>query len=193
MANKYASLDALFTGIADTIRAKTGDADLIPAKQFPSVIRNQLDKIPPLVNFTIDGVVYQAPEGMKWGDWCVSDYNTGGFEIQSAGKIGQPDLKTQIDGVVADDVIVHGIYDLAEISIIAFTIRDYYGNINNYEAYNGMSWSQWCGSSYNPGNYAVDSGIVMNTYEYTAIFHNDMPVAPTDSIIARCEYYEMSW
>ena len=47
MANKHASLDALFTDIADAIREKTGDAGTIPAVEFPNMIRNKLEVIPP--------------------------------------------------------------------------------------------------------------------------------------------------
>ena len=30
-----------------------------------------------LISFTIDGVSYQAEEGMTWSEWCASEYNTG--------------------------------------------------------------------------------------------------------------------
>lgn len=29
-----------------------------------------------LITFTVDGVEYQAEEGMTWVDWCNSKYNT---------------------------------------------------------------------------------------------------------------------
>ena len=47
MANKHASLDALFTDIADAIREKTGDTGTIPAAEFPDMIRERLQVIPP--------------------------------------------------------------------------------------------------------------------------------------------------
>ena len=34
-----------------------------------------------LITFTIDGVEYQAEEGMTWGEWCESEYNTDGYNI----------------------------------------------------------------------------------------------------------------
>ena len=34
-----------------------------------------------IITFTIDGVTYQAENGMTWGEWIESDYNTGGFAI----------------------------------------------------------------------------------------------------------------
>ena len=32
------------------------------------------------ISFTIDGVSYEAEDGMTWGEWCDSEYNTGGYE-----------------------------------------------------------------------------------------------------------------
>ena len=32
-----------------------------------------------LISFTIAGTTYQAEEGMTWGDWLTSEYNTGGY------------------------------------------------------------------------------------------------------------------
>lgn len=31
------------------------------------------------IGFTIDGTTYYAKEGMTWGEWVASEYNTGGF------------------------------------------------------------------------------------------------------------------
>ena len=47
MANKHASLDALFADIADAIREKTGDTGTIPAVEFPNMIRERLEVAPP--------------------------------------------------------------------------------------------------------------------------------------------------
>ena len=52
MANKHASLDALFADIADAIREKTGDTGTIPAVEFPNMIRERLEVIPPLPYLT---------------------------------------------------------------------------------------------------------------------------------------------
>lgn len=37
-----------------------------------------------LITFTIDGTEYQAEEGMTWGEWCDSEYNTDGYVIVEA-------------------------------------------------------------------------------------------------------------
>ncbi len=34
-----------------------------------------------IINFTVDVTTYQAEEGMTWGEWVNSSYNTGGFYI----------------------------------------------------------------------------------------------------------------
>lgn len=36
-----------------------------------------------LITFTIDGTTYQAIDGMTWGEWVNSEYNTGGFSISN--------------------------------------------------------------------------------------------------------------
>ena len=76
MANKHATLAALFTDIADAIREKTGDTASIVADDFPDVIRERLQMIPrvKLISFTMDGKSYQAEEGMTWGEWINSEY-----------------------------------------------------------------------------------------------------------------------
>ncbi len=45
MANKHANLDSLFNDIADAIREKIGDESIIPAVDFPDVIRDRLQVI----------------------------------------------------------------------------------------------------------------------------------------------------
>jgi hypothetical protein len=40
---------------------------------------------PTLISFTIDGVSYQAEDGMTWGEWLESEYNTDGYVVGQAG------------------------------------------------------------------------------------------------------------
>ena len=47
MAETYSTLSALFTDIADAIREKTGETDLIVADDFPDVLRERLQDAPP--------------------------------------------------------------------------------------------------------------------------------------------------
>ena len=36
-----------------------------------------------IITFTIDGVEYQAEEGMTWGEWVDSEYNTDSYYIEN--------------------------------------------------------------------------------------------------------------
>ena len=86
MANKHASLDALFTDIADAIREKTGSAGTIPAVEFPNMIRNNLEAAPPPAyltfsspsSFTLavydatkhwDGTLEYSTDTSTWATW----------------------------------------------------------------------------------------------------------------------------
>lgn len=84
MANKHATLAALFTDIADAIREKTSDTASIIADDFPDVIRKRLQVM--LIRFTIDGTTYQAEGGMTWAEWVESDYNVDRYKT---GVLGQ--------------------------------------------------------------------------------------------------------
>lgn len=41
-----------------------------------------------LISFTIDGTTYQAEEGMTWGQWVASSYNTDEYIVLSLGGVG---------------------------------------------------------------------------------------------------------
>ena len=83
MANKHASLDALFADIADAIREKTGDTGTIPAVEFPNMIRNRLWAKPYLTfsspnSFTLavndatkhwDGTLEYSTDASTWSTW----------------------------------------------------------------------------------------------------------------------------
>lgn len=56
--------------IEDGVRYKNGGEHVAPVKK---------------ISFTIAGTSYQAEEGMTWGEWVASSYNTGGFTVDSSG------------------------------------------------------------------------------------------------------------
>lgn len=66
------------------------------------------------ISFTISNVSYQAENDMTWGEWCNSDYNTGGFYVEpdhnyiygidSNGKL------IEIMSVIASDKIIYDEY-----------------------------------------------------------------------------------
>ena len=86
MANKHATLAALFTDIADAIREKTGDIGTIVADDFPDVIREMLQVAPPKPyltfrspsSFTLqvddatkhwDGTLEYSTDTTTWSTW----------------------------------------------------------------------------------------------------------------------------
>ena len=102
MANKHASLDALFTDIADAIREKTGDTASIVADDFPDVIRERLQVIPtkPYLTFSSpnsftlavgdatkhwDGTLEYSMDTSTWSTWdgttTLSSANNNGEHV----------------------------------------------------------------------------------------------------------------
>ena len=85
MAEIYSTLAALFTDIADAIREKTGETDSIVADNFPDVIRERLELIPPAYltfsspnSFTLavgdatkhwDGTLEYSTDTSTWSTW----------------------------------------------------------------------------------------------------------------------------
>ena len=83
MANKHANLDSLFNDIADAIREKIGDENIIPAVDFPDLIRERLQVKPYLTfkspsSFTLavndstkhwDGTLQYSTDASTWSTW----------------------------------------------------------------------------------------------------------------------------
>lgn len=65
-----------------------------------------------LISFTIDDTSYQAWEGMTWGEWVDSEYNTGGYYIDSddsiLNQVGNSWIGTSEYYVFSQDVIQEG-------------------------------------------------------------------------------------
>ena len=83
MANKHANLDSLFNDIADAIREKIGDESIIPAVDFPDLIRDRLQVKPYLTfkspnSFTLkvndttkhwNGTLEYSTDTSTWTTW----------------------------------------------------------------------------------------------------------------------------
>lgn len=78
MAETYSTLSALFKDIADAIREKTGDTASIVADDFPDVIRERLEAVPPPPTIC----------GVEW-DWTSSD-STKGTRTDAAASFSDP-------------------------------------------------------------------------------------------------------
>ena len=63
-------------------RTITFDGTQYVSKQFYEYMKNNA-----VFAFTIDGITYYAKEGMTWGEWCESDYNTAGYYVKNGGAI----------------------------------------------------------------------------------------------------------
>ena len=57
------------------------------------------------IGFQIDGVVYEAEEGMTWEEWCDSEYNTAGYYTGSDGVYLDGAINNQVDGVLPTELI----------------------------------------------------------------------------------------
>lgn len=62
-----------------------------------------------VIEFTINGTSYQAEEGMTWGEWVNSDYNTGNFISNGS------DILTEDSAYYVSDSITLGVFVNMEI------------------------------------------------------------------------------
>jgi hypothetical protein len=64
-----------------------------------------------LITFTIDGISYQAEDGMTWEEWVYSSYNTGGWSV-TGGTIWNSRETITYNGVkvAPTDVIIEATY-----------------------------------------------------------------------------------
>jgi hypothetical protein len=74
-------------------------------------INNQLEEIIDggVISFTIEGIQYYADDGMTWGEWTDSKYNTDGYKRSG---LGDSPIITQnetgyIDDSFADTIIIN--------------------------------------------------------------------------------------
>lgn len=86
---------------------QTTEVSNVPSAAW-ELVKGELGVVdgPTLINFTISGTTYQtttyqAEEGMIWGEWVDSEYNTSGLIINSSAKIENPTNKL----IVVDHVI----------------------------------------------------------------------------------------
>ena len=78
-----------------------------------------------LIRFTIAGTSYQAEDGMTWGEWVESEYNTNGYQIDNQGdgnglyiqldggwhvKTSDSALVTSVNAVIDGGQYIHRIY-----------------------------------------------------------------------------------
>ena len=102
MAELYKIKNETLTSMADKIRVLSGTEGTITTTQMDSKldeanteVASQAELIEQIIaalnekfgsgasiiTFTIEGTNYQAEEGMTWGEWVESKYNTDGYYI----------------------------------------------------------------------------------------------------------------
>jgi hypothetical protein len=64
-----------------------------------------------MISFSMYGITYQAEEGMTFGEWVASEYNTDGWEIY-----------TPSSGYITNDTIKSG------VTLYLYSASDYYGS-----------------------------------------------------------------
>ena len=82
-------------------------------------------------------------------------------------------------------------------SLITFTINNDYGNIEEYQAEEGMTWSEWVNSEYNTGEFIDNDENIRQPGgglgSYLAVYdpHNNVFIYPSDKIMSI--EYTLEW
>jgi hypothetical protein len=82
-----------------------------------------------------------------------------------------------VNGSNTNQLTVYNGAHHAEVSLISFTIEQ-----TTYQAEEGMTWTQWCASSYNTDAFYVDGQYVMSSGGTTVYSAATGPVSPSDII-----------
>ena len=75
-------------GRDDRIDRVDKSGDFLIEMPIDVVYKKEIKTSGRIITFTIEGVEYQAEEGMTWRDWCASDYNTAWFYISEGSNLG---------------------------------------------------------------------------------------------------------
>ena len=173
------------------------------------------------ITFTVNGKTYTADNGMTWQEWAGSSYDTIGcfpYEVSSNdGYYNAGDIAVATPG--ADDSCYGAIYFYDDGSDIYQTMSNgiayegeyyiddtyfpaqsdptpstitFYIDGTEYTAEQGMTWAEWCNSSYNTGGLYVEDESILDPNYYDNQIYIDgsgtIPVKPTDIIIADNSY-----
>ena len=149
--------------------------------------------------FSIDGVKYYADEGSDWIDWCDSDYNTLGLDVQDKADVSsyEHNFVEYYDGTdyyllwssksglfvrCGDDIISGGSYTFkSESDLSTFYIDD-----QSYFYEKGMDWNDWIYSYYNVDGFRIDDLYVVEAHG--ACLMLDDQILTYDEYIGSCEY-----
>lgn len=136
----------------------------------------ECETVADIISFTIDGTTYIAAKGMTWAEWIASTSITSslfkilnGIVVNADGTKYVSKNKSSLE--LSSDVITTSAYttvtlnggmldgDGGEETIsISFTI-----GTKTYQAKRGMTWAEWCESSYNTISTAYITGAYIDT------------------------------
>lgn len=97
-------------GLREVFTPSDGDFILADGGTF-NVLKGEEGEVS-LISFTIESTSYQAEEGMTWGEWCNSEYNTDGYYIDDDDSISNQSVSAWIgtsgNYVFSQDIIIEG-------------------------------------------------------------------------------------
>ena len=141
MANKHANLDSLFNDIADAIREKIGDESIIPAVDFPDLIRDRLQVAPVIVDITASNIsdYFTVTNGSSYyfkGEGNVFTTNNAGVNSSSAYTILT--AKQAISEISFDySYSSEPSYDKFTLTVAGSTIENAVSGATTTKSYNG--------------------------------------------------------
>lgn len=153
----------------------------------------------PTFTFTIDTTTFTAEEGMTWGDWADSEYNT--VEARWADFEQGVGMQIKVDGVYkyifyneefvqdTESIVVDGAYTTTDPRLFTFTIDS-----TVLTAREGMTWGDWEDSVYNTvearfADFEQGTGMQIKVDDgYKYIYYNEQFVQDTDSIVVDGAY-----
>lgn len=156
-----------------------------------------------VAKFSIDGEEYEYEEGMTYGEWVNSEYNTYGFLIAHIKHSNGNEMDSIVNAdktkclfrqsPVKLDAVISEYHDVKskdftesdmwwelvepEANLITFTIKG-----TEYQAEKGMTWAEWVASDYNTLGVIIDddtakvgtASVTINESPYTAAKSNDI-------------------
>lgn len=117
--------------------------------------------------FMIDNVIYTATYGMTWSEWVASSYNTDGYKVVDGVVTtadGTKEVYEDVIGTIYDEYGIedNGLIYTLKAAKFSFTIGG-----KSYTATYGMTWGEWCESTYNTDGFVVTYDLELE-YIYTA-------------------------
>lgn len=98
-------------GLREVFAPSDGDLILADGGTF-NVLKGEEGEVN-LISFTIEHISYQAEEGMTWGEWCNSKYNTVGHFVSNGKVFNELEFAVVRNtgySVLADEVILSTAY-----------------------------------------------------------------------------------